>query len=859
MTTIENHPDTAYKVMNQDFVKLDRFNGTNYTCWKDKMIFLLTALKIVYVLDPNLPEISAATPDDSDQVKADRVKREEDELLCRGHILNILSDRLYDLFASIKSPREIWNALEFQYNTEKQGADKFLALKYFEFKMVDYVSVLDQVHELQILASKLKDLKVEIPESLQVAAIIAKLPPGWNDYRNKLMHSSESFTLDQLQKGLRIEEETRIRDGRGKQIVSGYNPKVNYIDLIRPDGGGKKRKYTESVSNTNKDSNSKKNKTCFHCKKKGHFKKECRFWKKMKKDHASSSNKVNVAKEEIKELVAMVSEMQISMVTEVHMAAIIKSQDWWFDYGATIHICNEKNMFKDYEVAEKGHEVLMGNSNAANVHGKGTIEIFFTSGKKLTLINVLHVPEIRKNLVSANLLCKKGIKAVLESDKLILSKNGVFVGKGYACDGMFKLSVNIINNNKDVVSAYIIDSSISLWHARLAHVNYRSLKFMAKHGYINYQDAEYDKCETCIQAKMTKLPFPKADRHTELLQLIHYDVCELNGILTRGGNRYLVTFIDDHSRYTYVYLMKNKNEVFDKFKYYKSLVENQKGNKILALISDRGGEYFPIEFVSFCEQHEIIHETSAPYTPQQNGLAERKNRTLVDIVNSMILSAKLPNNLWGEALLSACHIHNRIPSRKAKVSPYELWNGRKPNLNYIKVWGCLAFYRVIDPQRTKLGFRALKSVFVGYAENSKAYRLLDLDSNVIVESRDVHFIENKFRHDSTYELEPTQTQIRDNLGMNFSSNLGLSLNSNVGSTSIDKSSQTQEQVDLRRSQRVRKEKNLDSDFISSQAIVFLVEGDRKNVTNKISIVLSIEDDPKSFSEAMTSRDVAFWK
>ena len=150
-------------------------------------------------------------------------------------------------------------------------------------------------------------------------------------------------------------------------------------------------------------------------------------------------------------------------------------------------------------------------------------------------------------------------------------------------------------------------------------------------------------------------------------------------------------------------------------------------------------------------------------------------------------------------------------------------------------------------------------MFVGYAENSKAYRLLDLDSNVIVESRDDHFIENKFRHDSTYELEPTQTQIRDNLGMNFSSNLGLSLNSNVGSTSIDKSSQTQEQVDLRRSQRVRKEKNLDSDFISSQAIVFLVEGDRKNVTNKISIVLSIEDDPKSFSEAMTSRDVAFWK
>ena len=151
----------------------------------------------------------------------------------------------------------------------------------------------------------------------------------------------------------------------------------------------------------------------------------------------------------------------------------------------------------------------------------------------------------------------------------------------------------------------------------------------------------------------------------------------------------------------------------------------------------------------FCEEHGIIHQRTSPYTPQQNGLAERKNRTLVDMVNSMLLSSKLPFNLWGEALLSVCHIHNRIPSKITKTSPYELWNGRKPNLSYIRVWGCLAFYRVPDPKRTKLGPQAMKSVFVRYAENSKAYRLLDLESNVIMESRDVQFLENKTRDDST--------------------------------------------------------------------------------------------------------------
>ncbi|KAK3017639.1 hypothetical protein RJ639_003231 [Escallonia herrerae] len=125
------------------------------------MMFLLTALKVQYVLDPNLPPLPEITDNDSDETKAARKKREEDKLVCRGHILNALSDRLDDLFTSSKCPKEIWKALENKYNNEKQGADKFLTLKYFEFTMNDSESVLDQVHQLQILVSKLKDLKVE--------------------------------------------------------------------------------------------------------------------------------------------------------------------------------------------------------------------------------------------------------------------------------------------------------------------------------------------------------------------------------------------------------------------------------------------------------------------------------------------------------------------------------------------------------------------------------------------------------------------------------------------------------------------------------------------------------------------------
>ena len=132
--------------------------------------------------------------------------------------------------------------------------------------------------------------------------------------------------------------------------------------------------------------------------------------------------------------------------------------------------------------------------------------------------------------------------------------------------------------------------------------------------------------------------------------------------MTRGGKRYFITFIDDCTRYTYVYLLRTKDEAFDKFKIYKAESENQKDKKIKMVRSDRGGEYFSNEFDAFCEEHGIIHQKSAPFTPQQNGLAERKNRIFTDMINSMLLNAKLPNNLWGEALLTSCHVHNRITS-----------------------------------------------------------------------------------------------------------------------------------------------------------------------------------------------------
>ena len=478
----------------------------------------------------------------------------------------------------------------------------------------------------------------------------------------------------------------------------------------------------------------------------------------------------------------------------------------------------------------------MGNEGRSKVFGKGSVELLFTSGRKITLANVLHVPDMNRNLVSGDLLGKPGIKSVDESGKLILSQNGAFIGKGYSSDRMVKLCIvdNGINNN-NVSSAYMLDS-VSLWHGRLAHIGLITMKIMIKCGLISCDVDKFKKCEICVKSKMIKKPFKSVERNLDLLELVHTDIYELNGILTRGGNRYFITFIDDSSRFTYVYLLKHKDDAFNVFKVYKAEVENQLGKKIKIIRSDRGGEYFSNEFIVFCEDHGIIHECSAPRTPEQNGLAERKNRTFLEMINAMLLNAELPFNLWGEALLAACHILNRIPLKKNKISLYELWKGRKHNIGYFKVGGCLAYCKNNNP-RTKMGPKGIKCAFVGYDTNSKAYRLLNLESNVIIESRDVEFFENLLTS-----------------GNNFLSPLNKE-------SQVDTSPKVVEQPsEPRRSKRIQKVKEFGYDEIDSQLISFyLVEGNREKIMSKMPIILQVEDDPKTYKEAMSLRDSIVWK
>ena len=163
-----------------------------------------------------------------------------------------------------------------------------------------------------------------------------------------------------------------------------------------------------------------------------------------------------------------------------------------------MHVSYDKTAFKTYIEVNDGQEVQMGNEVRSKVVGTGSVELNFTSGKKVTLVNVLHVPDINRNLVSGDLLGKPGIKSVYESGKLILTRNGIFVGKRYSAEGMIKLCTtnNIINEISN--SAYMLES-ISLWHSRLAHIGISTMNRLIKSGLISCNIHDFGKCEICVK------------------------------------------------------------------------------------------------------------------------------------------------------------------------------------------------------------------------------------------------------------------------------------------------------------------------------------------------------------------------
>ena len=330
-------------------------------------------------------------------------------------------------------------------------------------------------------------------------------------------------------------------------------------------------------------------------------------------------------------------------------------------------------------------------------------------------------------------------------------------GTGSPLGKLYKLNCKVLESPTEktkVADELKTKSKINLWHQRLGHVNVRQIHQLTENstGIDLPPNEEPSFCEACVKGKMHCLPHHplREVKSTERLQLVYTDVCGPMQTLSHGGSRYFITFTGDYSRYCQTYFLKRKSEALEKFKEFKESAENESGHKIKALRADRGGEYLSQEFKDYLKLCGIRAESTAAYSPQQNGVAERLNHTLVEAARSMISHAGLSYSFWAEAIATATYLRNRMVTTALKCgkTPYQLWHGEKPNLNHIRVFGCAVYVHVPDSECKKLDKKAQKLRFIGYTKAAGNYRVWDEAKQRCFIRHDVIFNERDFRRSS---------------------------------------------------------------------------------------------------------------
>ena len=420
---------------------------------------------------------------------------------------------------------------------------------------------------------------------------------------------------------------------------------------------------------------------------------------------------------------------------------------WYLDNGAGDHMTRDQRYFKELDKTIT-RKVRFGDDSCIDIKGKGTISFTDMNGVSRVLTDVYFIPDLKSNIISLGQATKAGCDTRLKGGFLTMfdQEGKLLVKAERSKNRLYKVRMGLVNNG----SLYLTTlSETSRWHARLGHVNLATIKStFDKELVLGAPTITLEKeiCSSCLLGKQTRHVFPKATiyRAIKRLELIHRDLCGPITPCTSAGNKYIFVLIDDFSRYMWTILLKEKGDAFAKFKNFKALVEKECVEKIQTFRTDRGGEFVSLEFNDFYNTSGIKRHRTAPYTPQQNGVVERRNRTLMEMTRSILKHMCMPNYLWGEAVRHATYLLNRVVTRVIKdKTPYECFRDKKPTIDHIRVFGCIANAKIDKPHLKKLDDRTRVLVHLGTEPGSKAYRLLNPQEKKVVVSRDVVFDETK--------------------------------------------------------------------------------------------------------------------
>lgn len=638
-----------------------------------------------------------------------------------------IESSLYNYIEDSNSANVVWKGFLKAFDDSGTARKVTIMHELVSVKLTDSGSMEKYINKILLYWNKSKVAGFKIEEQVVASLMLGGLPEEYRPMVLGIENSAKELTVDYVK--------TVLLQGIRDPILKRNDGETALAAKFKRGGKSRPKRKCYSCGSVfhlsfNCPKNSKK-KSCYNCGQNTHLAKQCT----MPKKNQNENNKEEKSKGDQKDKVLI-----LLLNTDSNDDKM--KNGWFIDSGATAHMTHRKDMLHNERKIEK-KEILIANKEKLRVDTMGDVKINLLVGGEVAeciIKNVYYVPNLCTSLLSVNQLNKQGYSVIFENNGCLITNKNEVVARAELIDNMYKLST--VENEKVFLTAEEKRlENAQIWHRRLGHIGFGSMKFLKE----NCEDMIIPDCRciTCIKGKQTRDPFTgKGKRAEEPLELIHSDVVGPMPVSSLSGQKYFVTFIDDFSKKLHAYAMKQKSEVFELFVVFHKLAEKQTGKKIKVIRSDNGTEYVNKQFEKFCEDHGIIHQKTVPYTPQLNGVAERMNRTILDRIRCMLIDADLDQEFWAEALNTATVIMNLIP-RGSKFSPNELWNNEKFDLKSLRVFGCKAMAHIPKEKRKKLDEKSIECIFVGYANNAKGYRLYDPESEKIIISRDVVFIEDQ--------------------------------------------------------------------------------------------------------------------
>jgi transposase InsO family protein len=680
---------------------------------------------------------------------------------------------------SIDQPKEAWEKIESVFGKHNIIRAQQLENQVLTLSPNDFSCIEDYLSKFKTLRTLCEECKIKIEEDHCIYLILSKLGSAYFVFVSTFYAMQEALgtaykkpSLENFCDALIREKDKLVQLGvintagtSNKALVvhqkdKPKNPKKQHPRHNNKQYKGPKPTQTTSAPNGDKGAKYKSKKTdrhCNFCDKDGHDESKC-FKKMAALEAAMKKHNINIDSTSSSSSHGhALSASGFSFNT----TSTSSSDEWLIDSGASYHMAKDRDIFSALNECNT-KKIFVGDDRSLSVEGSGTVQV-----ENDHFNDVLCVPSLSCNLLSVYQITHSGEGKTVEfSPHQVVIKDLKYpkhvLATGIVDDitRLYKFD-NFGSSSFSSIFVAHSDDLRKLWHERFGHLNYRSLQQLCNQQMVTglpLVSCRDGVCVGCVLGKHHRDNFDKrASWHASgPLQLVHSDLCGPLSSPSFSGCKYFLTFIDDFSRRTWVYFLKLKSEVFDKFLAYKALVEKQFGHQIQKLRTDNGGEYVNNNFTSYCTTQGIQMQHIVPYTPQQNGVVERKNRTLKEMANCMIQSKGLSLKYWAEAINCANYIVNRTPTKALKnITPEEAWTKIKPDVSHFRVFGSIAWAHIPDEKRKALQPKSEKCIFVGYSEDVKGYRLLQPHCNEIIIRRDVKFDENLLAYEPNSVIVPS--------------------------------------------------------------------------------------------------------